>query len=63
VSTTKAEEVAPFYFESAPNILDDSAEEQEDGKRKRRKRGVLDRGDFPAPLKDRREVECVLSRS
>ncbi|KAF8272378.1 ribonuclease H-like domain-containing protein [Lactarius quietus] len=44
MSTAKAEEVVPFDFESVPNILDNGAEEQEDGKagkRKRQKRGVL----------------------
>ncbi|KAF8258797.1 hypothetical protein EI94DRAFT_1095276 [Lactarius quietus] len=43
-TTAKAEEVVPFDFESAQNILDDGAVEEEDGKagkRKRQKRGIL----------------------
>ncbi|KAF8262857.1 hypothetical protein EI94DRAFT_1704448 [Lactarius quietus] len=66
-TTAKAEEVTavPFDFESAPNILDDGADEEEDGragKRKGKKRGVLDRRDFPAAPKDRRERKVDLAR-
>jgi exosome complex exonuclease RRP6 len=83
----KTEDVVPFDFASAPNILDDGERsEQEDGgrvrKKKRQKKAsfgacgnisifpvssirnsdfrycitVLERGDFPATPKDRREV-------
>ncbi|KAI9436593.1 ribonuclease H-like domain-containing protein, partial [Lactarius indigo] len=57
----KTEEVVPFDFASAPNILDEGERsEQEDGragKRKRQKKALLERGDFPAAPKDRREVK------
>ncbi|KAF8258793.1 hypothetical protein EI94DRAFT_1814578 [Lactarius quietus] len=59
-ATAEAEEVVPFDFQSAPNILDDGVEEHEDrkaGKGKLQKRGVLDRGDFPAVPEDQREVK------
>ncbi|KAI9436585.1 hypothetical protein H4582DRAFT_1961793 [Lactarius indigo] len=57
----KTEEVVPFDFASVPNILDDGERsEQEDGravKTKRQKKALLERGDFPAAPKDRREVK------
>ncbi|KAH9080509.1 ribonuclease H-like domain-containing protein [Lactarius deliciosus] len=56
----KAEEVVPFDFASAPNILDEGERsEHEDGrarKRKRQKKVLLERGDFPAAPKDQREL-------
>ncbi|KAI9440214.1 hypothetical protein BJY52DRAFT_523024 [Lactarius psammicola] len=60
----KTEEVVPFDFASAPNILDDGAGsergEQEDGRvgkqKRQKKKALLERGDFPAPPKDRREL-------
>ncbi|KAH9065385.1 ribonuclease H-like domain-containing protein [Lactarius vividus] len=75
----KKEEVVPFDFTNAPNILDEGERsEHEDGragKRKRQKKALLgaeygcsslygtdfgiavsERGDFPAPPKDQREV-------
>ncbi|KAH8998549.1 ribonuclease H-like domain-containing protein [Lactarius akahatsu] len=56
----KTEEVVPFDFASAPNILDEGERsEHEDGragKRKRQKKALLERGDFPAAPKDQREL-------
>ncbi|KAI9440380.1 ribonuclease H-like domain-containing protein [Lactarius indigo] len=58
---TKTEEVVPFDFASPPNILDEGERsEQEDGRvvrKKRQKMALLERGDFPAAPKDRREVK------
>ncbi|KAF8259405.1 ribonuclease H-like domain-containing protein [Lactarius quietus] len=61
----KKAEVVPFDFESTPNILDDGAEEHEDGKvgkRKQQKRGVLDRGDFRRRQKIRGRLKAGMSR-
>ncbi|KAI9436590.1 hypothetical protein H4582DRAFT_1961889 [Lactarius indigo] len=61
VPAAKTEEVVPFDFASMPNVLDEGERsEQEDGramKRKRQKKALLERGDFPAASKDRREVK------
>ncbi|KAI0265554.1 ribonuclease H-like domain-containing protein [Gloeopeniophorella convolvens] len=58
------EDIVPFDFASAPNILDDGGERVEEdsraGKKKRQKRtggGAVDRGGFAPAPKDRREVK------
>ncbi|KAI9510150.1 ribonuclease H-like domain-containing protein [Russula earlei] len=65
IAKSEPEEIAPFDFASAPNILDDSPSEhsEQEGRRRgtrlRSRKGLVaasERGSFPATPKDRREV-------
>ncbi|KAI0049395.1 hypothetical protein FA95DRAFT_1556869 [Auriscalpium vulgare] len=54
------EDVLPFDFASAPNILDDEPVEDEKKPKKKQKKargGVLEYGNFPAPPRDRSQVK------